>query len=225
MGLKLDEWIRICKDLTRAEYDNVMLYLGPEGSGKSSTAYQHLKAMDPGFGPSRIVFSIPDFLDLAPTLNPGDAILLDEGDMLSHNTMGKEPRRLLSFLKDGRALRLHIGMCFPRTSILNRGIQDRVRWFIIKYTRAHTRIYKQTVTGYGIDNEPIYERREVWRGIVAPNQGEEWEAYLTMKQQHMRRYGVAAIDERPWDEGLVEELQALYAEYQRSGKHAIAAPL
>lgn len=125
-------WFEECRRITSAEsdYDDIHVFTGEEGVGKSKLMRAVFPNLDPTFDVSRIHFTQDDFLNQLGTLSPGQAIVLDE--FRGHKRMAMHGDRLemLDTLKEIRGLRLHVGIGFPHVTQLEGDIlYQRIRWW------------------------------------------------------------------------------------------------
>lgn len=189
-----DDWLRFCRTLPQDGWDNVMLFTGPEGVGKSTIAWRVLRELDPTFSAARVHFGARAFLANAASTPRGGAVLADEIELNKRRGMHGTTLDLMDFLKDCRALNLHIGFCFPHESLFDEGILNtRVRWKIHIPARGRM-VLSERVTREvsnregGTDQIHRWVERGKWQGI-APNQGPLWSEYVQKKELHMLALG------------------------------------
>jgi len=158
---EIGEWFDYCRVLPEDEWDDIHLFTGEEGSGKSRKMRQIMRKLDPGFGIDRIHFTQDDFLEQAVTLNPGDAIVLDEWRGHRRLAMHGERMEFLDFTKECRGLGLHVGIGFPHVDQAERDILfQRIRWWNYSPTRGELIVHLRTGNQrLGPDGKPVTDVR------------------------------------------------------------------
>lgn len=200
---RVEDWIRECRRIPGGDEDNLILFTGQVRSGKSTFAYQVLKALDPTFGPHRVAFRIKDFLILAKSTPAGGAILLDEANLFATETMSKITKLFFEHLKDCGALNQHIGICFPWREKFHNGIKTyRLRWNVDMPRRGLACLHEpRHIRWQSRDGEGLTVR---WPKVGAwetdKNEGPEWQAYLAAKELHMRTHGVLSDEAEEEDD-------------------------
>jgi hypothetical protein len=193
-------FIRHCKGLTRKDWDDVHLFTGVEGAGKTTWAFQIMRALDPDFGLHAVHFPHDAFLDYCTHAPRDSAALWDEGRLNKRRAMHGSTLDVLDFLQDCRALNLHLGICFPHEALLDNAVKDhRVRWrhHIIRRGLSKLMI-RQERHGRGGKSYWIWvETGDVF--AFKENKGALWQAYRIAKEDHMRRRNQ---DEDASDHGL-----------------------
>lgn len=219
---EVGEWVRECQTLVRKDLDNVVLFTGPEGVGKSTLMYQVMKNLDPTFSLSRIGFDIPSFISAARKAPKYSAVASDEFLANRRKAMHRGTVDLLDFLQECRGLNLHLAICFPHVDLLDRAIMDyRVRWHIhipvrgvFHLSEAHNFYQPGGVTS------------KAWRVIgkwrFNPLQGPEWDLYKDAKAKHMMGRGSIQEESEEENEWLphVDILRGLPSEYEAMVKKA-----
>lgn len=156
-------WFDECRGITSAEsdYDDIHVFTGEEGVGKSKLMRGVFPRLDPTFGVDRIHFTQDDFLNQLGTLNPGQAIVLDE--FRGHKRMAMHGDRLemLDTLKEIRGLRLHVGIGFPHVTQLEGDIlYQRIRWWNHIPRRGELLVHRRIATvRTGKDGKPVVDVR------------------------------------------------------------------
>lgn len=186
---KLTRWIKGCRKHVRQDYDNVILFSGKEGDGKSSVALQILRALDDDFNlrhlHQRVLMTTNDFLKHVRHVPPYGAILMDEALFRNRKGMTKGTINFLDYLQICRGRNHHIGLCFPHAYRLDKAIlDDRVKWNCHIPRRGLLQIRKRELLEVGDDmigqwSAPLIE------ADTYPNKGPFWEAYLRLKGAHM----------------------------------------
>lgn len=206
----LSEWIATCQELPRQDLDDVILFEGDEGVGKSTLAFQIARAIDPGFNVDRVHFDIEPFMEAAKRLPPGSFILADELLANSRHAMWGENVAFLDFLQMCRAQNLHLGLCFPHAEILDKPILDlRVRYRINIPSRGVAWLHVRKVY-YGAEGERITSWKPLFRWRFGPNKGPLWDAYRDIKADRIRRAALPE-SEREEQEASREEQAAMNA--------------
>ena len=191
------EWVRDCRRNVEKDQDNLILYVGEPGQGKSTVMFQHLTAIDPRFDVARVAFSIKDFIELSRRSTKGVAIAADEILASSRKAMWGDNVRLNDRLQVCRGKNHTMGVCFPYETRLDPEIvNERVR-FKVKIPTWNTPGFTG-VPKYRIEERHVYERRSrdgqakpvvrwVFRGEFTfnENKGPKWQAYRAAKDAHM----------------------------------------
>jgi hypothetical protein len=156
-------WFEECRRITSAEsdYDDIHVFTGEEGSGKSKDMRVIFPRLDPTFSVDRIHFTQDDFLNQLGTLEPGQAIVLDE--FRGHKRMAMHGDRLemLDTLKEIRGLRLHVGIGFPHVTQLEGDIlYQRIRWWNHIPRRGELLVHRRIANvRTGKDGKPVVDVR------------------------------------------------------------------
>lgn len=111
----LEEQTLTIRALIKDNFDVVVVLDGREGGGKTTMAGQLCKEIDPTFDLSRIVFDAEEFFKLANTLQPGQALLMDESMnvLFSRAAMSGTNISMVRLLAMCRAKRLFICLVIP----------------------------------------------------------------------------------------------------------------
>lgn len=194
------QWVRTCQNRIRNDLDNIILFAGPPGNGKSTFAFQIAKALDPTFDTSRIHFEIRDTLDCARRLEPhkGRVVLADELLMHRRHSARGETKEMLDFLQVCRGLNLNILLCFPHAGMLDRDVLDkRVSWRVdIEQKGIANLSERHYETLYDYDGSEHYavqwlpRNERPWK--FQRNSGPLWEDYLALKVTAARKRDAAA---------------------------------
>ena len=188
------DWVEDCRALVRADWDNVILFTGEPGAGKSTVALQILRALDGSFDVERVHMTIPDFLRGARRTPKYGAVLADEFLANRRKAMTSELIEVNDFLQICRGLNLHMGICFPEGGRLDLAIfEDRVRWRVHVPRRGVFVLTQRVVrTTKKRGGEEVTRVLWVHRGTFSfrANAGTLWDRYSAMKEAHMRNRGV-----------------------------------
>lgn len=193
-GCKIENYIRYCQRLIQEDWDNLMLFTGPEGSGKTTWATQVLTALDPGGFPGpapgveRIQFTHDGFLKIAAAAPRGAAMLWDEGRLHKRRAMHGTTLDVLDHLQDCRALNHHMGICFPHERQLDSAVKDhrvRHRWHVPR--RGLAVLYERHEARLRRGDSSFYWRATGDAFNFKANRGPKWAAYNARKETHMRR--------------------------------------
>lgn len=142
---EIGEWFEDCRALPDEEWDDVHLFTGEEGSGKSRKMRQIARKLDASFTLDRIHFTQNDYLEQAATLQPGQAIVLDEWRGHKRLAMHGERMEFLDFMKECRGLGLHMLIGFPHVDQAERDfLFQRVRWWNYSPDRYSLHVRKRT---------------------------------------------------------------------------------
>lgn len=206
----LVEWITQARALPKQDLDDVILFEGDEGVGKSTLAFQIARAIDPGFNVDRVYFDIEPFMEAAKRLPPGSFILADEILAGNRHAMWGENVAFLDFLQMCRAQNLHLGLCFPHAEILDKPILDlRVRYRVNVPSRGVAWLHSRKVY-YAGDGERVTSWKPHFRWRFGPNAGPLWEAYKAIKSDRIRRAALPE-SEREEQETTREQQEAIAA--------------
>jgi len=110
----------------------IILIVGPTGSGKSYTAIELARDIDPTFTAERIVFSPVDFIKLTKSgLEPGSVILWDEvGVAVSSRDWWTIQNKMIAFiLETFRRDRVILIMTTPNISFIDKKIRALIHGF------------------------------------------------------------------------------------------------
>lgn len=209
-------WLAEARALPKRDLDNLLLFTGAEGAGKSTIAYQVLKALDPSFSLKRVAFSVQDFIRLSASVPRGAAYWGDEMLLNKRKSMTRDNIALLDHLQVCRGLNHHMAICFPHDMLLDEAVLNhRVRWNVhvpvrgIFEIRERTRFFRPGRP----HAPPVFGWKKVGRFRFAANRGPEWEAYLLAKEAHMRESArQLGGDEIEEDGGPVSDEEAFVRE-------------
>lgn len=149
----IGNWFDDCRALPEDEWDDIHLFTGEEGYGKSRKMRQIMRKLDHTFSVDRIHFTQDEFLDQAVTLDPGQAIVLDEWRGHKRLAMHGERMEFLDFTKECRGLGLHVGIGFPHVTQAEKDILfQRVRWWNHSPVRELLQVYKR-ISNARLDSE------------------------------------------------------------------------
>ena len=174
------------------DLDNVVLFAGAPGNGKSTFALQVARALDPSFTVDRIAFDVPTFVQISRDSPVGSVILADEILANRRKSMSKDNKLLNDHMQVCRALNQHLLMCFPHAAALDKEVLDhRVRYRFdidppesLKQTWREAHGSERIVRTYeNVKGEEEYAVQ--WQPVIDVrfhrNQGEFWEEYLAKK--------------------------------------------
>lgn len=173
----IDTFLAHCHKLIQQDLDCVILFVGDPGNGKSNTAIQLGKALDPTYNVDRISFNnVKEFLGTAKNLLPGQVVHADEIDLHRRKAMTRETKEVLDFLRICRGLNLFIFICFPFESDLDSDILDqRVRYKVEIQTPKTIEQNFRIVHVYERKKHTFRNRRGEEEYVV------EWEHCLSFK--------------------------------------------
>ena len=196
-----DEWVEDIRSQPRRDSDAVIIVVGREGKGKSTLAYRLGRVFDPDrFTSDSMYFTGRDFALAATKAPPGSVLVLDEAvdGGFSRDAMSKKNRDLVKFLIVCRQRNLIGVICFPNIKWLDSYIKDhRMDWLITlpKDQPRGVGILSESMPTDFRNSNPYEKARFMFRfGKV---EGEDWEAYLKRKHEHMLRQ---ALDMESGDE-------------------------
>lgn len=196
----LDQWLADMRALPGQGYDNLLWFSGKEGEGKSTLAFQILRALDATFDVDRCLFGIRAFLRGVGGVPKGRAVLGDELELNSRLGMHGPNVAFVQYLTECRGRLHHIGVCYPHEDIFDRAVRDlRVRFRVHVPRRGFFEVY----------DRQRYERRTrggrvdvfyAWRKLTPgwsfeENSGPLWDAYGAKKDAHMVNRGAQLMEE------------------------------
>lgn len=197
------EWVADCRALVRSDDDNLILFSGDTGAGKSTALLQIMRLLDPeGFGVERIHFKIKEFMEAADNTPKYGSLVCDEFLASRRKAMWTDIVELNDFFQWCRYLNLQMAICFPQMHRMDTPIsEDRVKWRVhVKKTmrlKGGKRgrgfiLSERVVKEYQIKGKEVREVYWIERGRwgFAANVGPLWDAYLAKKRAHMRTRGV-----------------------------------
>jgi len=192
------EWIEDMKSLVRGDDDNLIVFAGETGAGKTTAALQVMTLLDEGFGLDRIVFGVSPFMEKAPDVPKFGSLLGDEFLANRRKAMRGEMIELQDFFQYCRAFNLQMGICFPNEERMDLPIiEDRAKWMVevVKHDGGArvmivSKKVKRKMWLKGGRKKTIAIFVEVGRWKFGQNEGEFWDAYLARKEAFMRSRGV-----------------------------------
>jgi len=123
----------------RKDYDAFVLYVGREGFGKSTMAFQDAIYVDPTFNLDRVVFTAEQFLEAVKNAKPGQAIVFDEtmGYLSSRGALSKFNKALVKVMSEMRSKNLFVFLCIPNFFMMD--------WYVAQHrTTGLIYIYKRS---------------------------------------------------------------------------------
>lgn len=189
------EWAKECRLNMERDDDNLVLFTGKPGAGKSTVMFQLLRAVDPSFDVRRVAFTIKDFLRLSRMAPKGVCIAADEALAAARKAMYRDNIDLVDRLQVCRGKNHTMGMCFPYARRLDEAImEDRVR-FRIDIPQKGAFYYviweRQDTLTRGKKGAMVEGVSWVERGKFAfeMNAGALWKEYRDAKDAHMDAQG------------------------------------
>lgn len=141
------------------EDDYFLVISGREGTGKSTLAIQIASTVDPTFCMERVCFKRQDFLKQLKSAKPGQAIIMDEGNMFffSREAMTEENREMFKLFTMMRQLRLFIIICVPKYFSIDSGLRsgDRINSHIYCYKGHKYTCFNEKGIRYSNDNKRV----------------------------------------------------------------------
>jgi|7_EtaG_2_1085326.scaffolds.fasta_scaffold00845_12 hypothetical protein len=107
----------------------VGIFVGKVGTGKSYSSLKLCKEVDPTFDESRVIFKIPDLLEMVheKKLEPGQAVLFDEAGISASNResyMNKFNKAMSYLLQTWRHRNIILFVTVPSISFIDKGIRS-----------------------------------------------------------------------------------------------------
>jgi len=175
---KLDKALKYHRDATvNDNQDGVIVYDGPEGSGKSKTARQigYLQAKWAGtsFGMENIFHDVQNYIDFCLQAEPGTVAVLDEGKQLSSkDAMKKKVKNFENYMSENRNENLFHNICIPRAHDLEGNIaKHRMKMLI-----SHRKMQEET------DDERYMSGHRPVLGVYRVyGQGQDWKYHYEKK--------------------------------------------
>jgi hypothetical protein len=225
------EWIADCRKSMEADDDNLILFIGEPGRGKSTLQFQVLSAIDPSFDVRRVAFTIPDFIKLSKRAPKRVAIAGDEIRASGRKAMYGDNIALNDRLEECRAKNHSMGLCYPYEDRLDRAILDeRVRFKAEIPERGHFILTERQVIKRHMHGGAV-KRRVVWvergRFRFGENVGPKWREYLQAKDD---RTNMMAQDDTAPEPEIVkpssssEDWAGLRAYWQSAAQNADRSP-
>lgn len=187
--MNLNDWAAECRTTVRKDLDNLILFSGFEGSGKSTLMLQVLSLLDPNFDAKSVYFTTEDFIRGCTRASRYSAVAADEALLNHRKGMHGGTIQFLDFLQVCRGLNLHMAVCFPHEAMLDKAVKHfRVRWNFHVPERgiAILRVPITREVRYHGETELVHYWKPILRLRTAPNTGTLWREYLERKNQHMR---------------------------------------
>lgn len=124
----------IKKSINEDDMDHFIVVTGKEGTGKSTLAVQIASLVDPTFNLNRVCFKMADYLNQLRHSKPGQAFILDEGNMFlfSRESYSEDNRFMVKLFALMRQRNLLTIICVPNFFTLDSYVRDH---------RADTLIY------------------------------------------------------------------------------------
>lgn len=183
------------KRLIAKDYDDLNLFTGREGRGKSKLARKVFRKLDASFNLAnireRIHFDWNPYQTRLASLERGQAILLDEFRGHRRESMKEDRMEVLDEFKENRGLGFHHGIVFNRFSRMDRDlITDRVShwWHVVRRGLVEVR-EPTTELSFDAYGEPVEPTRYPLVGVFPFTDTEPpgWaKAYGGMKDERMR---------------------------------------
>lgn len=154
---KIEDLHRAQRQLIANNFDDWNLVTGRVGKGKSKWARKNARKLDRGFGLDRIHFDEGSFWDQYVTLQPGDAIILDEFRGHRRASMHGDRIEMLERIKRVRSRFLHVFVVYDRVSTLDRDLlTDRnAYWHHLEHKGNAMVRQPDTKLRFKLDSTPI----------------------------------------------------------------------
>lgn len=185
----IHEWADQQRALVRRDFDNVVLFSGREGSGKSTWAIQVLRLLDPALTIDNIHFDQGEFMKDVANGQRFQGHLFDEVLMHKRKAMHGSTLAMLELLQVCRGLNRHIGLCFPDAEQLDRDLVDwRVRWnfHVIRRGIAMLRVRKSYTVNTRLGPKQVHKWHNVQAFSFSALSGPFKDAYEAKKEERMR---------------------------------------
>lgn len=208
------KWANYVNNLLRQrDLDNLVLFAGEPGNGKSTFMLQIAKLLDESFSLERIHFTIPSFLEAARAGQPYQCIAGDEFLINRRRSMTGNNMELVDFLQVCRALNLHLLICFPHAADMDRAVLDKRVRYRIDVPCQGTAILSQRFFKTIRDISGREEYIVIWKQVSPPwhfdrNTGVFWEEYLAKKMNAARQREAEAkgqsVEEMDFEEAPIK---------------------
>lgn len=196
-------WVEFMEERTRQGYDNVILWTGDEGSGKTSGATYFARQVDPEFDrlwrahefDARMKLSPRETLEAVAEAERGDAILFDEAAMgiLSQDRFDDAAKALVRAVNVSRKIGNYLFLAIPDVWDVTRTFRAR-RAELLFYCQyhprgvawVHTRRHRLTYETPGKALNLWKDR--VWNPVTwdNPEGSEDWAAYKRWSVERAR---------------------------------------
>lgn len=144
------EWLQTLNRRMNADYDNIIVIDGEEGSGKSNTGLQIALGLNPTYDPENIIYNHSDWNNRS-IYQKKQVLMIDEGGDLgfSRDWNVKANKELVKFMMIARQLNQTMIFCIPNMNWLD------------KYFREHRTRYRVHMIHRGL--AVVQERVSDWR--------------------------------------------------------------
>ena len=195
-------------DVTRRNFDSIILVVGREGYGKSTIAMQMALYLDPTFTVDRVVFTAEQFMDAVRAAKPYTSVVFDEtmGFLSSRGAMSKFNRDLIKIMSEMRSKNLYVFLCIPSLFIMD--------WYPAEHrTTGMIYVYKRGFFGsydYPTKKKCYVLGKKTRDYTVAPNFIGRYtkafpinkEVYEKKKQEAINSWNAVKDDERKYKSKL-----------------------
>jgi len=170
----LEELKGLVRDMHTKNTDIVVSIFGRERSGKSTLAANLAKVLDPTFNaqnlPKRVGLTFSDFARIVPTIEPFQAIWIDEAGMFSKRaSYGVKNRGMVTYFQEaGGSKRIYL-LCYPDISEIDKKVLQRSRLF---FETSTTQRGKYIVRGWTAEQMEI--KIAVLRLFAADSIAKRW---------------------------------------------------
>lgn len=151
-------WVAELRGRIRGDYDNVLVFTGRKGRGKSTGALSLGLELDPKLTLGQVVFRGGDLVNLYATLRRGQVAIYDEAvlGLLATDFASFESRELVKAVTIARDAHVTTILCLPKFGRLNKSFREDLTdyWFRVDERGSAT-------------VHPAYptERYSEWKGL------------------------------------------------------------
>lgn len=182
------------KKNVKKKYDAFILYVGREGSGKTTKACQDALYCDETFNLDRVVFSLEQFKRVIKIAKKNQAIVFDEtmGYLSNRQSTSRFNRELIKIMSEIRSMQLFVFLCIPNFFVMDWYVGlHRTTGLIYVYQRGRFGSYD-----YPTKKELWIKGRKTYSYNVPPNfVGRfvkffpfSWDEYEKKKQEAIHKY-------------------------------------
>lgn len=155
-GSRLQHWANAFLWRLDNDYDAVVAFTGPEGTGKSTCAWLLAHMLDPSFHQNRVGFNTTECIEISKDLDPKSIATVDEGveGLYNRDHARKENKKWQKWMMVSRQRNLGVFLCYPRFLSLELYMREFRVWSWVEITsrgKAHFRVRNWS---YSVEHEP-----------------------------------------------------------------------
>jgi len=154
--------VDMVRDRLSHNQNALIVFTGQTGSGKSISALEFARLIDPTFNVTRVVFTTVEFLNLVEIISPGQVIIFDEAgiDLDSRRSMSSQNVFFSNIMKVFRYRQIPVIFTLPNLAMLDKNV------------RRVFHIWCKT-------REIDYERKICWTSLYRISAEDDWNDVIT----------------------------------------------